>query len=178
VAIADHEKVLVHPDGLDAGAVEELVRRRQGKTLPSDFPGVVRRREAFGRVAADVFVSAAVSGTIDVPRLDLLRRQGVATIACGANQPFREAKLGSTRVQRLADDAFTVIPDVVANCGMARAFSFLMQNPTPADAGSVFAAVEATIGAAIAEITRRNEHDPTGLLAAALELALDRIERA
>lgn len=175
VGLSDHEKALVATDGLTAEAVEALVRGRSGKALPEDAPGIDRNREGFARVPADVFVAAAVSGTLDLPRMEALRRQGVATIACGANQPFAEVKLGSTRVQRLADEVFTVIPDVVANCGMARAFSHLMQNPGPADPAAVFRAVDHTISAAIEEIVERNRCEPVGLLAATLELALDRV---
>lgn len=178
VALADREKSLVEPNGLPADEVEDLVRRRVEKCIP---PGDSRSaygpdRSPFRTVAADVFVSAAASETLDAARLDQLSAQGVETIACGANQPFREAKLGATRVQRLADARFTVIPDVVANCGMARAFSYLMLSPGFREPDPLFAAVDATIGSAMAEIARLAGGRERGLLAATLEHALDRID--
>jgi glutamate dehydrogenase/leucine dehydrogenase len=178
-AIADNRSVLLAPDGLAPLEVEELLGRREGKCLPQGDPRLVARHGAeVSEAAADLFVAAAVSGTIDARRLESLRHAGVRMIACGANQPFREAKLGATRVQRLADQYFTVIPDVVANCGMARAFSFLMENPSDPDPASVFAAVDETIAGALAEIADRNGREPTGLLAATLAYALDRVDTA
>lgn len=177
VAISDREKTLVEREGLSLDEVTELLLRREDKCLPRGDARCLygADRAARAAVPADVFVSAAASETIDVPRLELLARQGVRTIACGANQPFREAKLGATRVQRLADARFTVIPDVVANCGMARAFSYLMQSPGGSGCGALFEAVDTTIAGAISEITRRTAHRQCGLLAATLEHALDSI---
>jgi glutamate dehydrogenase/leucine dehydrogenase len=177
VAIADREKVLVEPAGLAAAEVEDLLRRREDKCLPAGDGRYLYGADRIGFMTApaDVFVSAAASETLDSGRLAQLAEQGVRTIACGANQPFREAKLGATRVQRLADSRFTVIPDVVANCGMARAFSFLMGSPGRAESAPIFSAVDATIAAAMTEIADRNDGRLTGLLAATLEYALDRI---
>ncbi len=178
VGIADREKCLVSQTGLDAGEMAALLRAREDKCLPAADPRCLRGADAarFEQVPADVFVSAASSGTLDQRRLELLAAQGVTTIGCGANQPFAEAKLGATRVQRAADLRFSIVPDVVANCGMARAFSYLMQpdaGPGPED---LFQAVDGTISSAVREIVERNRGRPTGLLAATLGYALDRIE--
>jgi hypothetical protein len=113
---------------------------------------------------------------VDLERMHALQRQGIGTIACGANQVFRELKLGSTRIQQLADQTFTVIPDVVANCGMARTFSFLMENASSPDPTMIFEVVDRTISSALAEITARNGPAREGLLASTLEFALDRID--
>jgi glutamate dehydrogenase/leucine dehydrogenase len=176
VGIADREKSLLEPRGLDAAGVESLLRRREQKLLPDD----TRCRHGaaaleFWDAPAEIFVSAAASGTLDEPRLVRLGRAGVTTIACGANQPFREAKLGATRVQRLADTQFTIVPDVIANCGMARAFSFLMQEPFAADVDPLFHAVDTTIHTTLDEIDRLNGGRHTGLLAATFGYALDQL---
>lgn len=177
VGIADHEKALLAPDGLDAAEVEALLRRRQAKRLPADDPRCARgaERERFWQTPAEIFVAAACSETLDEAALERLARQGVQTIACGANQPFREAKLGATRVQRLADRRFTVIPDIVANCGMARAFSYLMCDARDTAAVPLFQAVDHTITAALHEIAAINRGQPHGLLGATLTYALDRL---
>jgi glutamate dehydrogenase (NAD(P)+) len=176
VGIADHEKVLVEGGGLGAAEVESLFAARENKLLPRSDARCLwgAERERFWRTPADVFVAAAASGTIDEGVLSRLAAQGVHTLACGANQPFREAQLGATRVQRAADRRFTVIPDVIANCGMARAFSFLMERGAGTDAAAIFAAVDATIGHAVAEVAAR-AGGTRGLLAAALAHALDEI---
>lgn len=172
VGIADRDQARVDPAGLD---VESLLVRRDDKCLPDD-PGALRgpERERFWTTGADVFVAAAASGTLDRAALDRLSAAGVETIACGANQPFHEAQLGSTLIQRDADRRFAVIPDVVANCGMARAFSYLMQPGADARPEPIFAAVDHTIAESLASIMERTGGRPNGLLGAAFDLAMDR----
>jgi glutamate dehydrogenase/leucine dehydrogenase len=176
VGITDREKAWVDAEGADAGRMEDLVRRRVDKLVPADAgslpPG---DRESFWSTPADVFVSAAQSESVDVGVLDRLEAQGVEVIACGANQTFREAKLGATGVQREADRRFSVLPDVVSNCGMARAFSYLMRDAPLAGTGEIFAAVDRTIGEALHEVHQRNRGRDRGLLGATLGYALDRI---
>jgi glutamate dehydrogenase (NAD(P)+) len=179
VGIGDREKTLVAPQGLGAGEVEALLLAREDKLLPASDPRCVRDGGvAFRSVPAEVFVAAAGSGTLDEAALESLAAQGVETIACGANQPFREAKLGATAVQRRADARFTIVPDVVANCGMARAFSYLMHEGAGTDADPIFAAVDETIARALRDVLDRNGGRATGLLGAAFDHAMDLASRA
>lgn len=174
VGIADAERCLLEPQGLDAVAVEELVRRRSHKLLPADDRRVRHGHDGFYDVPADVFVAAAISESLQPATLDRLATAGVQVIAAGSNQPFREAKIGSTRVAQGADSRFTVLADILANCGMARTFSYLMEpNAVPAPE-PVFAAVHATIDDTLSQVLERTR-GRTGLLAATLGLALDRI---
>jgi glutamate dehydrogenase/leucine dehydrogenase len=126
---------------------------------------------------ADVFVSAAISESVEPDTLDRLAAHGVSVIACGSNQPFRETKLGSTRVARQADRRFAILADILSNCGMARTLSHLMATGSDVDAESTFAAVDATITRTLDEVLDRSANRPRSLLAATLGLALDRIER-
>ena len=79
-------------------------------------------------------------------------------------------------MQRDADRRFTVVPDVVANCGMARAFSVLMSHPGRAGAGEIFSEVDRTIREAVEEVHGRVDGAPRGWMAAALALAMDQVE--
>lgn len=178
VGVSDRDKTLVAPEGLGAAAVEDLLVRRDDKLLPDD-PGMLRgaARERFWETPAEILVAAAAGGTLDQGALARVADCGVETIACGANQPFREAQLGATRVQRAADRRFAVVPDVVANCGMARAFSYLMVDGADPRPEPVFRAVDETIHGALAEILARTGGRPAGLLAAAFDLAMDRAAR-
>ena len=180
VGIADREKALVDPAGMNAADVEQLLAMRgPDKLLPDDDPRVVRgaERAAFWDAPAEVFVCAACSGTIDEEVLERLACRGVETIACGANQPFREAALGDTATERIADERFAILPDVVSNCGMARAFSYLMEPDASPKPDAIFAAVDRTITDALHAMSDRSAGRSVGLLAAALDFALDRLER-
>jgi glutamate dehydrogenase/leucine dehydrogenase len=176
VAISDAEKALVAPDGLDAGDVERLIREGPPRLLPADPRARVGdARDGFFHVPADIFVCAASSGTIHDARLDLLSAAGVKVVACGANQPFRERQLGSTRVHRLADGRFAVLMDCLANLGMARTFSYLMEDGAEPEPSAVFRTVQATIATAVDETLEQAERPHRGLMAATLSVALDRI---
>lgn len=177
VGIADLNSVLLSPEGLDPAGVEELIRRRVEKLLPVDDPRIIPQgeRARFFGTPAEVFVAAAASGSIGPERLDLFEANGIEVIASGANQPFGEAKLGSTTVARSADRRFTILPDILANCGMARTFSYLMEGDAVPEADPIFAAVDDTIMATLDEILERARGGARGLLAATLDLVLDRV---
>jgi glutamate dehydrogenase/leucine dehydrogenase len=177
VAIQDARSTLIDASGLDADGVEDLLRRRTDKLLPAGdtrvYTGLERSR--FWNVPADVFVCAAISESITADTLTDLERSGVRVLACGSNQPFREGKVGSAVVAQDADRRFSIIADVLANCGMARTFSYLLESNSHAEAAPIFDAVSRTIGEALDEVVDRAAGTETGLLSATLGFALDRI---
>ena len=176
VGISDARSALVAPEGLGAAEVEDLMRRRENKLLPQDprtLPAAERDR--FDDTPAEVFICAAVSGSLTEERLDRLAAAGVDVIASGANHPFREMRLGSTRVAQRADRRFSVLADFLANCGMARTFSYLMEEGARPEAEPIFRAVDRTIQDTLDEVLDRNGNRVTGLLAATLGLGLDRV---
>jgi glutamate dehydrogenase/leucine dehydrogenase len=178
VGIRDAEKVLLAPAGLSVADVEQLIAGRQDKLLPNEDIRVVHTRvaERFLATPADVFVCAAISGSLDESVMTQLSASGVRTIACGANQPFAEANLGATRVAQYADQRFAILPDILANLGMARTFSYLMDPAARPTAAAALAAVRDTITQTLDEVLHRNAHSDAGLLANTLGLALDRVD--
>jgi glutamate dehydrogenase/leucine dehydrogenase len=110
------------PRGLD---VETLLAKRVDTDLPEG--GVDSEDPApFWRTQADVFIPAASSFLVNEERLERLKKSGVELITCGANSPFNDRALGEVSVQKAADRSFAIIPDFIANCGMARTFAYLM----------------------------------------------------
>ena len=177
VGITDAEKALIAPEGLTVHEVEDLIRRRVDKLLPGDDPRVRRGEDAktFWRTSAEVFVCAALSGSVTEHTLDALGAAGVRVIACGANQPFREESIGDTRITQMADSRFAVLADFLSNCGMARTFSYLMEaDPVPRDE-PILGAIDDTIRSALDEVFDRAEVPTRGLFASTLAVSLDRI---
>jgi glutamate dehydrogenase (NAD(P)+) len=178
VGIVDAESGLAAPDGLDAAEVEELVLRRAGRLIPEHpLRRGGREREAAYRVPADVFIPAAISGSVGPERLEELADVGVRVIGCGANQPFAEVGLGYSRVQRWADARFSVVPDIIGSLGMARAFQYFMARGDERgrwsdDPLSVFDVVRESVEDAL-EHAWAAAGGPHGLLAGALGIALD-----
>jgi glutamate dehydrogenase (NAD(P)+) len=180
VAISDAEHILVEEPGLEAPDVEALLARRRRGCLPEHASRLpAERRALVYRTATDCVVPAAVSGSLTGPRLDALAASGARWIVCGANQPFRESTLGDTLTQEGADTRFTVLPDVVGSMGMARAFDHLMQGGAHNSPDDVFEAVGSAVDASVDEVTAHASahagEQRTGLMAATLDLALDRV---
>lgn len=177
VGIVDAHDALVAREGLGRDGIEKLLRSRRGNRLPETLNeefGAEDRREAFWDVPADLFVAAAASGTLDAARLDRLEATGVETIVCGANHPFAAAHPGDTRTERDADERFAIAADVIASCGTARAFSCASAADTALPPETIFRAIRHTVGEGIDEAVRRAGSAERGLLAGALDLALDR----
>ncbi len=176
VAITDVSSAIVVQGGLGAQEVEELLRRRDVRELPEHPDRRVGegRDEAYAQ-PADLFVPAAVSGSVDPARLGQLRSAGTTYMVCGANQPIRETRLGDTTNIREADDQFAIVADVVGSMGMARAFHYLMADGPAQSATEVFDAVRTTMEDAVASLLQRNGGPGPGLLAQTLAMALDRI---
>jgi glutamate dehydrogenase/leucine dehydrogenase len=147
----------VDHDGLNTG---DLLRHREGANLPSYCPRGINASE-FWNISADVFVPAAASHTITEARLEQLLNCGVKVIACGANNPFyldwdvadmRKIVDHTLSIQREADRRFSIIPDFIANCGMARVFAYLMNEGLPMDSASIFADIDKTIQTAMEKL--------------------------
>ncbi len=177
VAIADARGMLSDARGLAADDVAELIAHRTDRLLPRSDARVREGGDAsaLAGTRADVFVCAAISGSLDADRLTALYENGVRVIAGGANQPFHELKMGSTRIAQLADRRFAVLPDILANCGMARTFSYLMDTNASMTADPIIAAVRSTITETLDEAVERAGDTRNGLLAATLGIALDRV---
>lgn len=175
VGLVDAESALVAPAGLGVGEVEDLVLRREGRRIPEHPLRVTEEsRESAYATAADLFVPAAISGSVDTARLGAMERAGVEVVVSGANQPFREARLGATAVQQRADACFQVLADAVASQGMARAFYHLMGPRAEVTDRAIFQGVEQAMEEAVDAVVAAAEERRWGLLAGALKLAMDR----
>lgn len=136
----------VDPKGLD---VEDLLARR----VDTDLPEGVESADAapFWQTGADVFIPAASSFLVTHERLEWLRQAGVRVIGCGANTPFDD-HMGEVGVQKKADEHFAIIPDFIANCGMARVFAYLMVDGAEVSEEAIQADVERTIRRAVEKL--------------------------
>jgi glutamate dehydrogenase/leucine dehydrogenase len=79
-------------------------------------------------VPCDIFVPGASSKLVSRNQIDRLLSNGCSLISCGANVPFVDDKVFFGETADFTDNQISVIPDFIANCGMARVFAYLM-NP-------------------------------------------------
>lgn len=173
VGVVDQDSSVLAPEGLDAEAVEDLVTRSEDRRIP-EHPYRVHgetRKEAYD-LRADLFVPAAISGSIDTARLRQLHSNGVTSIVCGANQPFSEVSLGATDTLEEADGLFDIVPDAIASMGMARSFAHLMEAAPDWSQERIFPAVAEGVDDAVRAVLASAPAGSAGLVRAALGLAL------
>src|SRR5690606_4258541 len=77
-------------------------------------------------------------------------------ISCGANVPFADPEIffGPTGVW--TDQQISVIPDFIANCGMARVFAYLMSDNAEVTDMAIFSDVSRTIENALKNVHSAN----------------------
>jgi len=98
----------------------------------------------------------------------------VEVIACGANVPFIDDQVFFGPTARFVDEQTAVIPDFVANCGMARVFAYLMQPDAAMTDRAIFSDTSVTIRRALEEV-RKNNDSPRKISTTALFLALKKL---
>ena len=96
---------------------------------------------------------------------------GMEVISCGANVPFADEEIFMGKISRLADENMAVIPDFIANCGMARVFAYLMKQEAEVNDVAILKDSSTIIKSALMRVHQFNPKH-TGLSNKALELSL------
>lgn len=175
VGIIDRDGGLINRDGFSVEEVDALFLGKAGNGLAAE--GLLSHAEIDERIwdlEAEIFLPCAASRLVTIEQVKRLSVAGLEVISAGANVPFADSEIFYGPTYELADQTVAVIPDFIANCGMARAFTLLMAGSGVVSDESILGDVSRTIRAAIA---RCHEHSParTGIAATALELALDQL---
>lgn len=175
--ILDRTHGLIQPQGLDAGQVKTLFLEKNGNALVSDLAVPFEEANArFWDTGADIFLPCAASRLVTRAQVDRLCAAGLEILSCGANVPFADPEIFYGPIAEHADGKLAVIPDFIANCGMARVFAYCMQYGAELSDKAIFADVSEVIGRALEEVHGRNG---TGrrLSATAFEIALQQLNR-
>jgi glutamate dehydrogenase/leucine dehydrogenase len=99
---------------------------------------------------------------------------GLEIISSGANVPFADKEIFFGSISKSADERVSVLPDFIANCGMARAFSYFMQDNSQLHDSAVFTAVSETIKEALLKTFEKN-NSKTNISKTAFEIALKQL---
>ena len=172
VGIIDRAGGLLRPAGFSLEEVRELFVNRAGNALAA--PDLLSFEDVNARLwsaGAEIFIPAAASRLVSRPQLEQLVAGGLEVVGCGANVPFADSEIFFGPVGEWADAHTSVIPDFIANCGMARVFAYLMETGAEITDQAIFGDVSRIIEAALAR-THAHRAERTGIAQCALELAL------
>ncbi|MFJ5779816.1 Glu/Leu/Phe/Val dehydrogenase dimerization domain-containing protein [Streptomyces sp. NPDC093094] len=175
VGVIDRDGGLVNPDGYSLSEIRELFLARDGNTLRAD--GLIpfdQISTAVWDTGAEVFLPCAASRLVSRDQVDRLTAHGLEVIASGANVPFADVETFYGPVYEHADHSVAVIPDFIANCGMARTFAFLMQDGVEITDEAIFDDVSSTIAAAVRACHARSQAR-TRVAHTAFEIALGQL---
>jgi len=176
VGIIDRVGGIVRPDGLSHEEVRQLFIQKDGNALKDE--GLMSFDEVNSKIwslDAEVFIPCAASRLITQDQIDQLISTGIEVIACGANVPFADEAIFFGPIADHADNHISIIPDFIANCGMARVFAYLMSSGDVdlSDEG-IFEDTSRTIRKAIADV-KLVHPEKTGIAKAAFEIALKKL---
>ena len=172
VGIIDRKGGIIDQEGLDLENIKELYLNRKGNQLYREnmLPFEKINKEIWS-TGAEVFIPAAGSRLVTKDQVDQMIANHLEVISCGANVPFKDPDifLGETGIH--ADNQVAVIPDFIANCGMARTFAYLMQAGAIMDDEPIFQDISATIEDSLRKTYNHNP-SPKGLWQHSLEWVL------
>lgn len=175
VGIIDREGGVINPEGYDLEEVRYLVNNRSGNQLHTHhmipFEEV---NDKIWDVGAEVFIPGAASRLVSKENVERLVAGGLEVISAGANVPFADPDLFYGPTAEFADEQVAVIPDFIANCGMARVFAYLMQVDIEISDSAIFQDVSQTIEQALAEIQHKHP-EQRQIAKHGLEMALSKL---
>lgn len=129
VGIIDIAGAVINKDGFSMAEVEKMfLDKKNNKLVAENMLSFSEGNDQIWDVPCDIFIPGAASKIVSGNQVDRMIANGLNVISCGANVPFVDDKVffGETAVQ--VDKKISLIPDFVANSGMARVFAYLMQN--------------------------------------------------
>jgi glutamate dehydrogenase (NAD(P)+) len=175
VGIIDREGGLLNPDGFSLEQIRTLFLEKKGNQLTAKgmLPFDVIDR-AVWCAGAEIFLPCAGSRLVTQQQIEQLVKGGLEVVSSGANVPFADREIFYGPIYEQADSTVAVIPDFIANCGMARAFAFLMQGNAEISDEAIFGDVSATVAAALERCHARSSAH-TGIARTAFENALTQL---
>ncbi len=175
VGIIDRVGGLINTEGFTTEEIKSLFLKKNGNFLNAEnmlsFEEVNQR---IWSVGAEIFIPAAASRLITKAQIDIMKGKGLEVISCGANVPFADQAIFFGPVGEYTDSQVSVIPDFIANCGMARVFAYLMQANSAMTDLAIFDDTSKTIEKAMRKAHKAN-NAKTQIAKTAFEIALNQL---
>jgi len=175
VGIIDRAGGLIQTEGFSTDEISELYLNKQGNQLQAE--NMLSFDEVNARiwdVEADIFLPCAASRLVTREQCDRMIKAGVSVISSGANVPFADPEIFYGSIAEHADQQLALIPDFIANCGMARVFAYCMQERIELSDSAIFNDTSETIYEALKKVKDRNPKG-VGITSTAFEIALEQL---
>ncbi len=175
IGIIDRVGGLINEEGFSFEEIKGLFLNKDGNTLR--HPDLIPFEEMNDRIwnlEADIFAPCAASRLVKKEQLENLINAGLEMISSGANVPFADKEIFFGPIMEYADEKVSVIPDFIANCGMARVFAYFMEGRVQMSDEAIFNDTSNTIKKAIQNTYNENS-SKTDISQTAFEIALKQL---
>lgn len=160
IGIIDRNFGIIEENGIDfVDVIQIFGSRKNNEIAPNSYKNIISNEEANSKIwdmPADIFVPGAASNLVHQEQIQKLIQNGLQTIACGANNPFKDNDLFFGTTAQYVDEQCSLIPDFIANCGMARLFAYLMQRNITISDHEIFSDISNTIRDAFFDVYKKN----------------------
>jgi glutamate dehydrogenase/leucine dehydrogenase len=172
VGIIDRNGGIIREEGLSLDEVRDLFIARDGnKLVAENLIPFEEINEKIWDIESEIFIPAAASRLITQSQVERMVNAGLEVISCGANVPFADPEIFFGPIGVWADRRISVIPDFIANCGMARVFAYLMSKKAEVTDKAIFDDVSRTIEKALKK-TFNDSPEKTNIAQNSFKIAL------
>ncbi len=175
VGILTRDGGLINQSGFTHEEICKLVINREANRLVSpDLLSFEIVNQKIWDLDFEIFIPAAASRLVTKQQVDKMISSGIEVFSCGANVPFADPEIffGPTGLD--ADEKVSIIPDFIANCGMARVFAYFMESEASMEDEAIFNDISQTIRKAL-EKTRKTNSSKTKIAQTSFEIALNQL---
>jgi glutamate dehydrogenase/leucine dehydrogenase len=175
VGIIDKNGGVINESGYSLDEVRDLFLKRNGNTLVADgMMSFAEINEKIWDLPCEIFIPAAASRLVTKDQAERMVNAGLEVISCGANVPFADSEIFVGPIGVWVDEQVSLIPDFIANCGMARVFAYLMSDLVEITDQAIFSDVSETIKTALERTFSKNP-SKTKLAQTSYEIALSQL---
>lgn len=175
IGIIDRVGGLINENGYSFEEIRDLFLNKSGNTLK--HPNLIPFEEMNNRIwdlNAEIFAPCAASRLVTQSQIEALIKGGLEVISSGANVPFADKEIFFGPIMEYIDGKVSVIPDFIANCGMARVFAYFMERRVQMTDEAIFNDTSITIKNVI-QNTYDNNSSKTNISRTAFEIALKQL---
>jgi glutamate dehydrogenase/leucine dehydrogenase len=175
IGIIGKEGGLINSKGFSHDEICQLVVNRKGNQLVAD--NMIPYEELDKKIweeEFEIFIPAAASRLITKAQVDSMMNSKLEVFSCGANVPFADPEIFFGPTGLYADEKISIIPDFIANCGMARVFAYFMEKEVAMQDREIFDDISQTIYRALEKSYKKNS-SRTGIAQTSFEIALNQL---
>ena len=175
VGIIDIGGGVINTEGYSFSEIKDLLTNRTSNFLEAEnMMSFEEVNKKIWSVGAEIFVPAAASRLLSQSQLNQMIDGGLEVISSGANVPFADKEIFFGPISKSADERVSVLPDFIANCGMARVFAYLMEDNIEITDVAIFKDTSDRIGKALQD-SYNNNNSKQDISKTAFEIALKQL---